>query len=124
MTTRALVALACAGLFAACAVSGIQPNRPYEVVGKGVPPYQIHEDCVKLAVGDRLHWSFEAQAPLDFNIHYHEGNAVIMPVVRDKLTSAEGTFEPLVAQDYCLMWEAGARGTLLDYKVRLTRGKP
>lgn len=124
MRRRNLVVALGATLAVGCVATGILPNRPYEVTGKSLPSYQVHEDCVRLVPGDRLEWSFQAQAPLDFNIHYHEGSAVILPVVREKVAGAEGVFEPLTAQDYCLMWEAGSRGTLLDYKVRLLRGKP
>ena len=118
------IALAAAVFLAACAgTAGIQPNRPYQVTGKGLPPYQFHEDCVKLAKGDSLEWSYAAQAPLDFSIQYREGKALIMPVVREALAGAEGAFDVLVAQDYCLVWEAGARGTLLDYAVHVRRGR-
>jgi hypothetical protein len=79
---------------------------------------------VSLAPGDRLQYRFGSTAPLAFNIHYHEGRAVVMPVTRERVSADEGTFAPLVAQEYCLMWEAGAEGTTIDYTLRLTRGRP
>lgn len=114
------------GLFAvplaACAAQPvIVPGVLREVKAHPLPPYQVHEECVKLLPGDRLHYSFSAQAPLKFNIHYHEGKAVILPVSRDDVKAHEGDFAPLVAQEYCLMWEAGSGGTPLDYRVRLIR---
>ena len=101
----------------------IEPGRPLQVEAHSLPPYQIHEECVALAPGDRLQYRFESTAPLAFNIHYHEGKAVVMPVTRARVSSDDGTFAPLVAQDYCLMWEAGAEGTTIDYTLRLTRGR-
>ena len=110
---------------AACAAQpSIVPGGVHEVKAHPLPAFQIHEECVKLVPGDRLDYTFSATAPLQFNIHYHEGNTVIMPVTRDKVTSDAGRFEAVVAQEYCLMWEAGAAGTPLDYSVRLIRGKP
>ena len=122
-TSLALV-LALALPLAACAAQpSIVPGGVHEVTAHPLPPYQIHEECVNLLPGDRLEYSFKASAPLHFNIHYHEGNAVIMPVTRDKVQVDSGRFEVIVAQEYCLMWEAGAAGTPLDYTVRLIRGK-
>ena len=72
--------------------------------------------------GDRLVYRFRAQRPVSFNIHYHEGKTVIMPVSRDDATEDDATFRPLVAQDYCLMWEAGREGAIVDYRILLTRG--
>ena len=31
-------------------------------------------------------WSFEAPAPLDFNIHYHEGKKVRFPAEKSQVT--------------------------------------
>ncbi len=117
-------AIALALPLAACAAQpAIAPGAVHEVKAHPLPPFQIHEECVKLEAGDRLDYTFTATAPLHFNIHYHEGNAVIMPVTRDKVVSDTGRFEAIVAQEYCLMWEAGATGTPLDYSVRFVRGK-
>jgi hypothetical protein len=43
-------------------------------------------------------------------------------VTRERVRSDKGVFDPLTAQDYCLMWEGGAQPTLLDYRVRLLPG--
>jgi hypothetical protein len=119
-TTAALLAIP----LAACAAQpAIVPGGVHEVKAHPLPPYAIHEECVKLLAGDRIEYSFKASAPLHFNIHYHEGNAVVMPLSRDKVDSDTGRFDVKVEQEYCLMWEAGAAGTPLDYRVRLVRGK-
>ena len=36
-------------------------------------------------------------------------------------TVATGRFEAMLPQDYCLLWEAGPAGTLLDYRVVMKR---
>jgi hypothetical protein len=107
-------------ILAACA--GEPPlaiDRPKVVHGQDIAPYAIREECVHLAIGDRLDYDFTANEPVDFNIHYHEEGAVLMPIVRDKALQDSGLFVPLFGQDYCLMWEAGAAGALLDYRISL-----
>ena len=44
-----------------------------------------------------------------------------MPIVREKTRADAGVFATPAAQDYCLMWEAGAAGALLDYRVAPAR---
>jgi len=112
------------GLAGCAATPAIEPGKPLEVRAHPLPPYEVHEECASLRPGDRLHYRFESTAPLAFNIHYHEGKAVVMPVTRERVSADEGTFAPLAAQEYCLMWEAGAAGTTIDYTLRLTRGRP
>jgi hypothetical protein len=70
-------------------------------------------------VGERVEYDFNATEPVDFTIQYRDGNAVVSPVVREKVTGDSGVFVPRLAQDYCLTWEAGAAGAVLDYRVWL-----
>lgn len=121
-SSRALVLLVLVLPIAACAVQPtIVPGKLHEVRAHRLLPYKVHEECVKLLPGDRLEYAFDANAPLHFNIHYHEGKAVVMPLSRDQVKSDRGEFKVLVAQEYCLMWEAGPQGTPIDYRVRLIR---
>ena len=103
----------------ACTAALITADAPKKVVGHPLPPYELHEECVELKPGDRLEYRFESTEPVDFNIHFHEGNAVAMPVVREKSRADAGVYAPRVAHHYCLMWEAGAAGAAIDYQIRL-----
>ena len=118
------VCFACAFAIAmsACAGEPVRPGIPREVAGQEILPHALHEECLQMVPGDWLVYRFTAQRPVAFNIHYHEGKTVIMPVSRDATTQEDGTFRPLVAQDYCLMWEAGREGAIVDYRILLTRG--
>ena len=78
-----------------------------------LPSYQIHEECFRLEEGDRVEFRFESTEPVDFNLHYHEGRAVVMPISRDKSTEHAGVYVATLVQDYCLMWEAGAAGAAM-----------
>jgi len=62
------------------------------------------EVCEKLPQGAKIAWSFDAAAPLDFNIHYHEGKKVRFPAKKDQVTQHAGTLVTEAEQDYCWMW--------------------
>ena len=117
---------ACRTAMAALSLCGcmapISPDNPKTVRAHPLPPYEVLEECLRLEQGERVEFAFESSEPVDFNIHYHEGKTVVMPITRDKSSGDAGVFATPVAQDYCLMWEAGPAGALLDYRVRLKRG--
>ena len=78
------------------------------------------EVCGKLAAGDSVRWSFEAGAPLDFNIHYHVGKEVVFPVKLPQARAGRDTLKVEVPQDYCWMWTN--KGTVpAGMTVELTR---
>jgi len=118
---RTLASSAAAVVVAACAVTTIDHETPKMVERLAIAPYQTHEECLQLVPGDQLEYRFESIAPLAFNIHYHEGTAVIMPLTRENTKEEIGLYAPSIAQHYCLMWEAGPQATMLDYRVRLKR---
>jgi len=102
-----------------CATEAV--DGPREVTGLALSPYAAHEECAKLAPGDRLEYRFTADAPLKFNVHYHDAAAIVEPITRDDVKEDAGIFAPVIAQDYCLMWEAGATPASLDYRVSVRR---
>lgn len=103
---------------AGCMVASPEPRSADSAVRVEIAPYAIHETCLELAAGERIDWRFESDGPVQFNIHYHDGPSVVMPVSRDASTGDSGIFVALTAQDYCAMWEAGAGGAVVDYRVR------
>ena len=120
----AIVATAVALPLTGCADKPIDTGQPKVVHGLALAPYAQHEECVDLAAGDRLDYRFTSSEPLAFNIHYHDGNAIVMPVSRDSVSSDAGIFAPRIAQGYCLMWEAGGSGAALDYRALVRRVRP
>ena len=70
----------------------------------GIGPGKFVEVCGKLAAGQNVRWNFEAGAPLEFNIHYHQGKDVEYPAKLAAAARAEDTLQVKVAQDYCWMW--------------------
>ncbi|HEX2011322.1 MAG TPA: hypothetical protein VJN44_10325 [Roseateles sp.] len=67
-------------------------------------PGRFAELCGPLARGQIIVWSFKADAPQDFNIHYHEGKDVVYPEQRKQVAEAEGRLEVALDQSYCWMW--------------------
>ena len=111
------LALAAVGA-AACSGDPYRLDGPRSAAGVEIAPYAIHEECVSLGPGDRIDYYFTSVAPVAFNLHYHDANAVILPIVRERVTQDSGSFTADRKQIYCLMWEAGAQPTLLDYRIR------
>ena len=67
-------------------------------------PGKFVEVCGKLSKGQAIAWRFQADAPMNFNIHHHEGKKVEFPAKLDGATAAEGKLAVAVNQDYCWMW--------------------
>jgi hypothetical protein len=64
----------------------------------------ILEVCGKLAAGLKIDWQYTSPQALDFNIHFHEGKKVTMPVKYLARKEAAEQFTVQGAQDYCWMW--------------------
>lgn len=69
-----------------------------------LPPGKFTELCGRLSKGQKVAWSFKSNEPLNFNIHYHEGENVTYPVKQTGSTAAEGTLDVSQSQQYCWMW--------------------
>jgi hypothetical protein len=119
MSERGGVALVALLALAGCAATPAGRYDQKAVREHAMSPYVIHEACLRMAVGERVEYYFTSTFPIDFNIHYHEGNAVVMPISRDKASEDSGVFTARIAHDYCVMWEAGATGATIDYGIRL-----
>ena len=103
---------------AACAAApAIRTGVPHAVPRVVIAPYASHEECVPLVPGDRVDYQYDSSAPLGFDIRYREGGNVLMPVVRKPSASASGTYQALIAHDYCMNWEAGPAGAIIRYRI-------
>ena len=120
MTGRRFVApLLVAGfLLAGCAGDPYRFDAPRSAAGVELGPYAIHEECLSLGPGSRIDYYFTSVAPVAFNLHYHDGQAVILPIVRKRVTEDSGRFTADRKEIYCLTWEAGAEPSVLDYRIR------
>lgn len=121
---RALCHVGACLLIAGCASAPSDPDAPREVTDLNIAPYASVEECRALAPGDRLDYRFTSTSPVAFNVHYHEGNAVVMPIVREGVVADSGIFQPIVAQTFCATWEAGPVPVLVSYRVGVRRRTP
>lgn len=69
-----------------------------------IQPGKFSEVCGKLKKGNLIRWQFDSTSPLEFNIHYHEGNNVIFPYKMSATKSGEEVLLISLDQDYCWMW--------------------
>jgi hypothetical protein len=69
-----------------------------------IQPGKFSEVCGKLKKGNSIRWQFDSSAPLEFNIHYHEGKNVVFPYKMSAIKSGEEELLIYLDQDYCWMW--------------------
>jgi hypothetical protein len=81
---------------------------------------KIGEVCGKLKKGETVTWRYVASAPLDFNIHFHEGKKVEYLTQTKGAISGENKFVAPADQDYCWMWTNRAKQTA-TYSIELAR---
>ena len=105
--SKVIVAITCAGLAGSAAAEVIEvkvaPNTAVEkrlTVAAG----KFAELCTTLQRGRTVAWQFRADAPTDFNIHYHVDKRVEYPEQRTKVKDAGGRLLVEVDQAYCWMW--------------------
>lgn len=117
-----IAALALAAM-AGCAAP-LARDQPRSITGLTILPYERHRECARLGADDRLEYAFETTEPVAFEIRYFEGSAAVSPIVRENTRGYAGVFVATDAREYCLVWEAGGAGTLIDYRLRLRPAAP
>ena len=70
-----------------------------------IKPGKIFEKCLSLSPPQKIEYSFESSAKLNFNLHYHRGEQVYYPVKLDRTKAESGLYEAKAKETYCLMWE-------------------
>ena len=109
---------------AGCASAPTDPDAPKDVSGQNIAPYEVHQECRNLVAGDRLDYRFTSSSPVSFNIHYHEINAVVIPLSREGVTADSGIFQPTAPHEFCLTWEAGGVPVVVSYRVGVRHRRP
>jgi hypothetical protein len=80
---------------------GQQTEKSVEI---NMPAKQVHEECIALSEGQTLKFSYEANAVLEFNLHFHHGKDVTYPL-KGKYSIYSNTYLATQKNDFCLMWE-------------------
>ena len=102
-----------------CAATPVTVDAPKVVTAMPLTPYESREDCLRMARGDRLDYTFEATEPVAFEIRYREGAVALAPISRSSVLSDAAVYLAPFGREYCLVWEAGAAGALVDYRLHL-----
>jgi hypothetical protein len=112
----------------ACSEAGATDLVPLEWDANGrfardltVPATKFVEVCGKLSARTAVAWQFQASAPLNFNIHYHEGKDVHFPAKKDAVAQDRGRLDVKLDHDYCWMW-TNKGSTPASLKLSLERG--
>jgi hypothetical protein len=106
-----VAALACtAALPAPAAERGAAASAPVSEYEFRLPPGKSEEICLKLERGKGFDFRFNADAPVDFNVHYHVGQKIVMPLQAPAVMHQVGRFVAKHAGEHCMMWTATAAG--------------
>jgi len=117
--TRRLLAAAACGMLGACATDTLTTDQPRVVKASPIAPFEFHEECGTVGGGERIDFRFTATRPVHFEIYYKEGITRIAPIVRENVAESSGVFPPPVTRRYCLRWDVGREGALVDYRIRI-----
>jgi hypothetical protein len=80
-------------------------------------PKKMHEECVRLEKGETRRYLWKSDAPVDFNIHYHQEKEVFYPVKTSGMRADGGAFTAKSAEDYCWMWTARDKPAKLEGRI-------
>lgn len=77
------------------------------------------EACSPLAKGQRVHWTFHADANLSFALLHRVGKRAYYADRRQRTRSLQGEFNPSQAVRYCWSWtNAGSQSVQLAFMLR------
>jgi hypothetical protein len=99
-------ALAFALLAPAALAAPVNDGGKAREFSHGLKPGGVAEECLRLEAGKSRTFEWSADAPVDFNIHYHRGNDVTYPVKANQQREGKGRFTASAGDDYCWMWTA------------------
>jgi hypothetical protein len=117
------VAVLCASALAlgACSDAPLAPNAPADVDAQPIPPWEVHETCADVDVGDRIDFRFESSEVVDFELYYRQGAAVVIPLAHPRTLADSGVFAVAIPGRYCLAFKAGAAGAMVSYHLTVHR---
>ena len=100
-------------------VGGPDLNSQQAPSGKvSLRPYEFRELCFDLAPDEELWYEFQADQPVAFDIHYHDGLSIRFPVKLPAVTDHANMFAAKEGRNYCLLWRnQNLSKTVLEYRV-------
>jgi hypothetical protein len=112
-----ILALALAG----CAQAPAALDSPRIGTNVAIAPYASYRECMALREGERITYRFGASTPVAFSVRFQQDSATVLPVDIASTTSEDADLAIQQSADYCMLWEAGAAGSMVDYRVQPVR---
>lgn len=69
-----------------------------------IAPGKSAELCGTVEPRLPVEWQFQANGPLEFNIHRHDGNEIVYATRSYRTRELNGRFSPTLQRDWCWMW--------------------
>jgi hypothetical protein len=101
-----LAAIALALLAPACLAASTADGQGPRNFTHELKPGGIAEECLRMEAGKSRAFDWRSDGPLDFNIHFHQGDKVTYPVKLNGQDKGAGRFTAKAGEDYCWMWTA------------------
>jgi hypothetical protein len=108
---------ALAALLPSVAFANASPGAEAQPFSVTLEPKKLHEECLRIEAGTKRSYFWKSDAPVDFNIHYHEGREVFYPVKRGGMRGDAGNFSAKTTQDYCWMWTARDKPAKIEGRI-------
>ena len=67
-------------------------------------PLEFQESCIEMTALDEIQYEFQSDRPVEFDIHYHEGLTISVPVRLSQVTEHADRFVADGDRSYCLTW--------------------
>jgi len=114
-------------LLALAVLLAVQPavgqiQEPPASMETSLAPGAFDELCFELDSGQSMRYSFDADAAVDFNIHWHQGGVVSYPVRIPAVARLGSVLRSPKKEAYCLMWTNRSR-TPVALRARIDRGE-
>ena len=95
-------------------------NENNEKLAVTLPPKKFYEKCLDVSEVQKLVFNFNSQAPLSFNLHYHDEGEVYYEIKEDSVAEFVYTFKPEKRAYYCLMWgNSGIDKVKMEYELSI-----
>ena len=93
-----------------------------EIVTIILPVKRYFEKCLDLSESQELQYGFDSQAPLSFNLHYHQKGEINYTFKEDSIDELENTFQPEKRAYYCLQWgNSGKEKVEMNYHFNILK---
>ncbi len=69
-----------------------------------IEPNGFYEACDKWAPGQKVNYSFQTSAKVNFDVHYHTADGKEYPQKEDGVSKLDGSFVVDKEAIYCCMW--------------------